>query len=177
MTGFSCSLSLELNMYHDRQCFCAPYRKLQNSKKCNFYSCQKKKNKTLLLSIWCIHFPLGHAPSQTGLLIANGSASTKSNPRVFLLWNNHSYWAASYHCSYLSANPVWPDFLIHHSPGTSCLAEGLMNCFLTLTLISKLLHCHPEMQLQATKTVLRHSFHPACMHNASGAHSDGHETY
>lgn len=141
-----------------------------------FFTRVRRKN-TLLLSIWCIHFTLGHAPSQTGLLIANGSASTKSNPRVFLLWNNRSYWAASYHCSYLSANPVWPDFLIHHSPGTSCLAEGLMNCFLALTLISKLLHCHPEMQLQATKTVLRHSFHPACVHNASGAHSDGHETY
>lgn len=175
MTGFSCSLSLELNVYHDRQCFCAPYRKLQNSKKCIFYSCQKKKHPA---TQHLMHpFYLGPCTSQTGLLIANGSASTKSNPRVFLLWNNRSYWAASYHCSYLSANPVWPDFLIHHSPGTSCLAEGLMNCFLTLTLISKLLHCHPEMQLQATKTVLRHSFHPACVHNASGAHSDGHETY
>lgn len=70
-----------------------------------------------------------------------------------------------------------PDFLMHHSPGTLCLAEGLMNCFLALTLISKLLHCHPEMQLQATTTVLRPFFHPACVHNASGAHSDGHETY
>lgn len=157
--------------------FLCALQKTAKFQEVQFFTRVRRKN-TLLLSIWCIHFTLGHAPSQTGLLIANGSASTKSNPRVFLLWNNCSlYWAASYHCSYLSANPVWPDFLIHHSPGTSCLAEGLMNCFLTLTLISKLLHCHPEMQLQATKTVLRHSFHPACMHNASGAHSDGHETY
>lgn len=74
MTGFSCSLSLELNMYHDRQCLCVPYRNLQNSKKCNFYSCQKTKNPA---TQHLMHpFSLG--------------------PCTFADWSTHSKWLSFY---------------------------------------------------------------------------------